>query len=113
MLATTLGDHADQVRHDVMSLIKRRDKLTDDYQAELETIELELRDKRATLDDYETFFEWQHQRDGGSATVKEMHRVIYAGGKLSPDEYQLAQTLALHIPEEQRPDVAQQVPVNA
>lgn len=113
MLATTLGDHADQVRHDVAALAKKRDTLTTEYAAAIEAIDVEMGNKRRTLDDYETFFEWQHQRDGGSATVREVRNVLEAGDRLSPDEYQLAQTLCLHVPEEQRPNVEQPVHATA
>lgn len=105
MLATTLADHAGQVRHDVDALVKRREKATELYEAEVAAIDEELLEKRSVLDDYETFFEWQHQRDGGDATIREIRRKLNAGDHLSPDEYELAQRLVLHVPEEQRPEV--------
>lgn len=106
MLATTLADHADQVRHDVDALVKRRDKATEEYEAEVSAIDEELLGKRNVLDDYETFFEWQHQRDGGNATIRDTRHKIGAGLILSPDEYELAQRLVLYVPEELRPQLA-------
>lgn len=104
MLATTLADHADQVRHDVEALVKRRDKATGEYEAEVAAIDAELLEKRSVLDDYETFFEWQHQRDGGSATIRDVRVAVKDGAMLTPDEYELAQRIVLYVPEEQRPE---------
>lgn len=70
MLPTTLADVADQVRHDVDTLERQRDKLVREHDEAVAKINTELAQKRAVLEEYEAFFEWQHQQEGGGASLK-------------------------------------------